>query len=78
MAKGGRELYIHGNVRLLTNDSGEVVGAVGCFSDLADFVVANQKITLLEEQTKHRDAFERLVGRCTPMQEVFRRLRRVA
>ena len=78
MSKDGREIYIHGNVRLLTNDDGEVAGAVGCFSDLTAFVIANQKITLLEEQTRHRNAFERLVGKSAPMQEVFRRLRLAA
>ena len=41
-------------------------------------MLANEKITLLEEQTKQRDAFERLVGRSAPMQEVFRRLRLAA
>lgn len=78
LSKDGRELYIHGNVRMLVEDDGRVAGAVGCFSDLTDFVLANEKITLLEEQTKHRDAFERLVGRSAPMQEVFRRLRLAA
>ncbi|MFT5323843.1 MAG: two-component system response regulator HydG [Planctomycetaceae bacterium] len=77
LSKDGRELYIHGNVRMLEED-GRIVGAVGCFSDLTDFVLANEKITLLEEQTKQRDAFERLVGRSAPMQEVFRRLRLAA
>lgn len=78
LSKDGRELYIHGNVRLLAEPNGRVVGAVGCFTDLTDFVLANEKITLLEEQTKQRDSFERLVGRSAPMQEVFRRLRLAA
>ncbi len=78
LSKDGRELYIHGNVRILSEDDGQIVGAVGCFTDLTDFVLANEKITLLEEQTKQRDSFERLVGRSAPMQEVFRRLRLAA
>ncbi|NQV23930.1 MAG: sigma 54-interacting transcriptional regulator [Rhodopirellula sp.] len=78
LSRDGRELYIHGNVRMLVEDDGKIAGAVGCFSDLTDFVLANEKITLLEEQTKQRDAFERLVGRSAPMQEVFRRLRLAA
>lgn len=78
LSKDGRELYIHGNVRLLTEPNGDVVGAVGCFTDLTEFVLANEKITLLEEQTRHRDSFERLVGRSAAMQEVFRRLRLAA
>ncbi|MCA9083300.1 MAG: sigma 54-interacting transcriptional regulator [Planctomycetaceae bacterium] len=78
LSRDGREIYIHGNVRLLTNDDGSVAGAIGCFTDLTDFVLANEKITLLEEQTRRRDAFERLVGRCDAMQEVFRRLRLAA
>lgn len=78
LSKGGRELYIHGSMRMVAEDDGTVAGAVGCFTDLTDFVLANEKITLLEEQTKQRDAFERLVGRSAPMQEVFRRLRLAA
>lgn len=78
LSKGGRELYIHGSMRMVAEDDGTIAGAVGCFTDLTDFVLANEKITLLEEQTKQRDAFERLVGRSAPMQEVFRRLRLAA
>lgn len=78
LSKDGRELYIHGNIRMMAEDDGQIAGAVGCFTDLTDFVLANEKITLLEEQTKQRDAFERLVGRAAPMQEVFRRLRLAA
>jgi len=78
LSKGGRELYIHGNVRMVADADGRIAGAVGCFTDLTDFVLANEKIVLLEEQTRQRDAFERLVGRSAPMQEVFRRLRLAA
>lgn len=38
----------------------------------------NEKITVLEEQTKSRQAFQQLVGKSSPMQEVFRRLRLAA
>ncbi len=78
LSREGRELYIHGSVRMVAEDDGTIAGAVGCFTDLTDFVLANERITLLEEQTKQRDAFERLVGRSAPMQEVFRRLRLAA
>lgn len=78
LAQDGREIYIHGSVRILTDSAGHVAGAVGCFTDLTEFVLANQKITLLEEQTRQRDAFERLIGRSEAMQEVFRRLRLAA
>jgi transcriptional regulator with PAS, ATPase and Fis domain len=60
---------------VLTDDNGAIVGAVGTFTDLTSFMQANEKLTLLEEQTKSRDAFQRLVGKSAPMQEVFRRLR---
>ncbi|MBI1313998.1 PAS domain S-box protein [bacterium] len=78
LSKDGRELHIHGNVRMVTDEAGQLAGAVGCFTDLTDFILANEKITLLEEQAKRRDSFERLVGRSAPMQEVFRRLRLAA
>lgn len=80
LSKKGQVLYIHGSVRLLSEldiASGQncVAGAVGCFSDLTEFVLANEKISLLEEQTQQRDAFERMTGRSAAMQDVFRRLR---
>ncbi|MCA9064399.1 MAG: PAS domain-containing protein, partial [Planctomycetaceae bacterium] len=34
MSRDGREIYIHGSVRMLTEDDGSPAGAVGCFSDL--------------------------------------------
>lgn len=78
ISKDGRELHVHGSIRMLAEDDGRIAGAVGCFTDLTEFVLANEKITLLEEQTRQRDAFERLVGRSAAMQEVFRRLRLAA
>ena len=78
LSKTGQEIYIHGSVRMVQNESGKVAGAVGSFSDLTDFVLANEKMTLLEEQTKQRNAFEKLTGSSRPMQEVFRRLRLAA
>ncbi len=78
LSKDRRELYIHGNVRMLFDEHDVLQGAVGCFTDLTEFVLANEKITLLEEQTRQRDAFERMLGRSDCMQEVFRRLRLAA
>lgn len=78
MTRDGGELYLHGNIRVLTNDQGAIVGAVGTFTDLTSFIQANEKLTLLEEQAKSRTAFQRLVGKSAPMQEVFRRLRLAA
>lgn len=78
LARDGRELYLHGNVRLLTDAQGNRLGAVGTFTDLTSFHLANAKITFLEEQVKNRHAFQRFVGKSALMQEVFRRLRLAA
>jgi len=78
LARDGRELYIHGSVRLLHEASGRTIGAVGAFVDMTSFVLANEKIALLERQTRPRDTFQELVGRSPAMQEVFRRLRLAA
>lgn len=78
LAKGGRELYIFGSVRLLRDEAGKPQGAVGSFADLTPFVQANEKIALLEEQTRARTALARLLGKSESMQEVFRRLRLAA
>ncbi len=78
LAKDGRELLLHGNVRLLKDDQGAVAGAVGTFTDLTSFVAANEKIALLEEQHGRRDAFGKMVGKSAPMQEIFRRMRLAA
>ncbi|MBD3673963.1 MAG: sigma 54-interacting transcriptional regulator [Planctomycetaceae bacterium] len=77
-SKDGREIYIHGNLRLLTNEQDEVVGAVGTFKDMTSFLLTNERITLLEEQTRDRNAFDRMIGKSAIMQEVFRRLRLAA
>ena len=78
LAKDGRELYIFGSVRLLRDERGQPQGAVGSFSDMTPFVQANEKIALLEEQTRSRTALGRLLGKSESMQEVFRRLRLAA
>jgi len=77
-AKDGREIYIHGNLRLLTDDQNRVLGAVGTFKDMTSFLLTNERITLLEEQTRDRSAFDRMIGKSAAMQEVFRRLRLAA
>ncbi len=78
LGKDGRELYLYGNVSILRDEEGNVAGAVGTFTDLTAFIANNQKIAVLEEQTKSRDAFEQLIGKSLAMQEVFRRLRLAA
>lgn len=78
LGKDGRELYLFGNVSVLRDEKGIVVGAVGTFTDLTSFVLANEKIQVLEEQTRSRDAFQKMVGKSPMMQEVFRRLRLAA
>lgn len=78
IGRGGHELYLHGNVRLLTDGQGTVVGAIGTFTDLTSFVLSNERISLLEEHARNRHTFERLVGKSGVMQEVFRRIRVVA
>jgi PAS domain S-box-containing protein len=78
MAKNGHELYIHGNVRVLKDERQRPVGAVGTFTDVTSFVLANEKIALLEKQTSVADRLEQMVGRSQVMQEIFRRLRLAA
>ena len=78
LSKDGREVYLYGNVSLIRDDHGHVAGAIGAFTDLTSFILSNEKITVLEEQTKSRDAFQQLVGKSQIMQEVFRRLRLAA
>ncbi len=78
LGKDGRELYLYGNVSILRDEEGNVAGAVGTFTDLTAFILNNQKIAVLEEQTKSREAFQQLIGKSPAMQEVFRRLRLAA
>ena len=78
LAKDGREIYLYGNVSIVRDEQGQVAGAIGTFTDLTAFILNNQKIAVLEEQTKSRDAFQQLIGKSPPMQEVFRRLRLAA
>ncbi|MDH5428242.1 MAG: sigma 54-interacting transcriptional regulator [Nitrospirota bacterium] len=78
LGKDGRELYLFGNVSILRDEEGQVAGAVGTFTDLTSFILSNQKIAVLEEQTQSREAFHQLTGKSPAMQEVFRRLRLAA
>lgn len=78
VAKDGREIYILGSLRVVRDESGEIAGAVGSFTDLTSFIKANERITLLEEQARSRGSFELMIGKSEPMQEVFRRLRLAA
>ena len=78
LGKDGRELYLFGNVSILRDEEGNVAGAVGTFTDLTAFILNNQKIAVLEEQTNSREAFQQLIGKSQVMQEVFRRLRLAA
>jgi len=78
LGKDGRELYLFGNVSVIRDEQGQVAGAVGTFTDLTAFILNNQKIAVLEEQAKSREAFQQLIGKSPAMQEVFRRLRLAA
>ncbi len=77
-SKDGKELYLYGNVSVLRDERGAVVGAVGTFTDLTSFIVAKEKIRVLEEQARSRESFQQMVGRSAAMQEVFRRVRLAA
>lgn len=77
-AKDGRELYLYGNVSVLRDERGTVVGAVGTFTDLTSFILAKEKIQVLEEQARSRDSFQQMIGRSSVMQEVYRRVRLAA
>ena len=39
-----KELYLYGNVSVLRDERGTVVGAVGTFTDLTSFILAKEKI----------------------------------
>ena len=77
-SKDGRELYLYGNVSVLRDDHGAIVGAVGTFTDLTSFILAKEKIRVLEEQTRSRESFQQMIGHSAVMQEVFRRVRLAA
>ncbi len=78
LSKDGRELFIHGCVRILTDEANNVAGAVGTFSDVTSIVQANEKIATLEQQVHGSKQFEQLIGDSAPMREVFRRLKLAA
>lgn len=75
MSRDGREVYIHGNVRVLRDDSNEIQGALGSFTDVTSMVLANEKLAMLSKQTVTGFGFEELIGNSPPMREVFRQLK---
>jgi PAS domain S-box-containing protein len=78
LSNQGREVYIHGNVRMLFDEDGVTIGAVGTFSDVTSLVKANERIAVLEQKSRQRGSFGRLVGGSRAMMEVFRRLQLAA
>ena len=75
MSQDGREVYIHGNVRILQNESGQIDGALGSFIDVTSMVLANEKIAVLSRQSVTGFGFEELVGNSESMREAFRQLK---
>jgi two-component system, NtrC family, response regulator HydG len=74
VAKDGQEHHLLGNVRHLTDEQGQTLGAVGIFTDVTSVLVTNEKITLHEEQPEIRTDFHGLVGESPQMREVSHRL----
>ena len=77
LAKDGRELHIVVKLRILKQREC-VAGAVGAFSDMTEFFLANEKIKVLEHPRPSPDVFEQMVGASQAMKEVFRRLKLAA
>lgn len=75
MSKDGREVYIHGNVRLLRDEHHKIRGALGSFTDVTSIILANEKIAVLARQSSTGLGFEELIGDSAAMREVFRQLR---
>jgi PAS domain S-box-containing protein len=78
MSKDRRELHLLGRCKFLFARDGRVLGAIGTFSDLSGVLASQERLAALEEQSQEETAFEGLVGKSKPMQEVFRRLQRAA
>lgn len=78
LSKDGREIHIHGNVQMVTDASGKLAGAVGCFMDVTSLVHAMQKIEVLEKQASTGFVFERLVGNSEAMLRTFGQLKLAA
>lgn len=74
LSKDGREVHIHGSVRKLLDERGQVAGAVGCFMDVTDVVQARETIEVLCRQSSTGLAFEELIGNSPAMQAVFQQL----
>lgn len=75
MSQDGREVYIHGNVRLLRDGNDQIRGALGSFIDVTSMVLANEKIAILSKQSVTGFDCEELVGSSETMREVFRQLK---
>jgi two-component system response regulator HydG len=74
IAKDGREHHILGNARVLRDPQGQVLGAVGTFTDLTSVLTNNESVALLDHQPEVGTNFHGLVGESPLMREVFHRL----
>ncbi len=78
LSRDGRPLHLHGNVRVIMDDQGQVAGAVGTFTDVSSFVLAHEKIALFQQQAGTDLAMGQIIGNSPPMLEVFRRIQLAA
>ena len=69
--KDGRPLHVLKNAAILKDNDGEVVGAVENLADCTELVAKDQVISSLRQELSIQDSFQGIIGKSTPMRQVF-------
>jgi len=69
--KDGRPLHVLKNAAILKDNDGEVVGAVENLADCTELVAKDQIISSLRQELSIQDSFQGIIGKSTPMRQVF-------
>jgi PAS domain S-box-containing protein len=69
-AKGGREVHLLKNARVLRDEHGEMVGGVETMTDVTSLVIKERRIQELAEGIREEQSFHGLVGRSPAMLRV--------
>ncbi len=69
--KDGTSVHVLKNAAILKDKDGEVVGAVENLADCTELVAKDQVISSLRQELSIEDTFQGIIGKSTPMRQVF-------
>jgi PAS domain S-box-containing protein len=74
----GRGVYLVKNVTLLTDEKGEMIGAVESMTDITSLYMKEMELEELKHELRQEYWFMGLLGKSAPMQKLFEQIRNAA